>query len=148
MKWITLKDGSKWPDPNYKDSVYWNPMAEAYKELIMGNLTLQQVRDKISLIRQAAGRKRIPPRKSKKAFLYNEKWYTWKEIAEMGVDGLLTRDIIVSRQRAGKTMDEIISTPVRKHIRRKPRYEGFANKEDHYALHECDREQRITLGLA
>lgn len=118
MKRLTLKDGSKWPDPKeFKDS--FNLAAKAYHDLIMSNLKLDDIKTKVSLIRQAAGRPRIPPRKSKKSFPYKGKWYTWKEIAEMGVDGLLTRDIIVSRQRAGKTMGEILSTPVRKFKKKK-----------------------------
>lgn len=144
MKYLKLKDGSKWPDPNEDDNPF-HPSAKAYKDLILGDLGLQQVRDKISLIRQAAGRKRI--RKSKKAFLYNGELYTWKEIAAMGVDGLLTRDVIVARQRAGKTMEEIISTPVRKFKKREPGYKGFPTKDDYDALHECTDKQREDLEL-
>ncbi len=145
MKWLTLQDGSKWPDPNYKDSVYWNPMAESYKELIMGNLTLQQARDKISLIRQAAGRPRIPTRKLKKNYFYKGAWYTWKELKEFGIPEL-SRQNIDSRQRSGWDMERILKTPVRK-LKRGKDHKGFATKEDHYALHQCTPEQRKTLGL-
>lgn len=146
MNWLTLKDGSKWPDPNEDDNPF-HPSAKAYRDLIMGDLTLDQIKSKISLIRQAAGRPRIPPRKSKKVFLYNGELYTWKEIAAMGIDGFLTRDVIVARQRAGKTMEEIISTPVRKFKKINTGHKGFATKADHYALHECTPGQRKTLGI-
>ena len=56
---------------------------EAYKDLIMGDLTLQQIKEKVSLIRQAAGRPRVPTRKLKKSFFYKGVWYTWKEISKM-----------------------------------------------------------------
>ncbi len=147
MNWLTLQNGSKWPDPNYKDSVNWNPMAEAYKDLIMGDLTLQQTRDIISLIRQAAGRPRIPPRKSKKSFFYKDKWYTWWEIAEMSIHEL-TRELIVSRQRSDWSIEKIIKTPVRKWQPKEKNYKGFPNKEDYDALHQCTTKQRKILGLA
>jgi len=145
MKHLILPDGSTWPDPlESKDSFNW--AAKAYYDLIMGDFSLQQARDKISLIRQAAGRPRVPTRKSKKSFFYMGFPHTWQEIAAMGVDGL-TRDIIVSRQRAGWDMERILNTPVRKLKPRKKDYKGFKNKEDYLALHECDAEQREVLGL-
>ncbi len=40
MKELTLADGSTWPDPSeYEGSIH--PGAEAYKDLIMGGLSLQ-----------------------------------------------------------------------------------------------------------
>ncbi len=138
---LILSDGSTWPNPNeLKDS--FHPAAKAYFELIMGDTNLQQVRDKISLIRQAAGRPRIS-RKSKKIFPYKNKWYTWRELAEMGVDGL-TREVVVSRQLAGWDMEKILRTPIRK---RKLGYKGFKNKSDYDALSECSPEQLKILGV-
>ena len=146
MKYITLQDGSKWPDPlDIDENSLWH-RAEAYRQLIMNEAPLQQVRDKISQIRQAAGRPRIPPRKLKKSFLHKGVWYTWKELKEFGVPGL-NRQNIITRQRLGWDMERILKTPVRKMEMREKDYKGFANKEDHYALHECDSDQRKTLGL-
>jgi len=145
MKNLTLKDGSVWPNPN-EDNNPFHPMAKAYKELIMGDMKLDDIKTKISLIRQAAGRPRIPTRKSKKSFLYKETWYTWKELKEFGVPGL-NRQNIISRQRSGWDMERILKTPVRKLKPRKKDYKGFASKDDHYALHECDSAQLKTLGL-
>ncbi len=138
---LILSDGSTWPNPNeLKDS--FHPAAKAYIELIMGDTNLQQVRDMISLIRQAAGRPRIH-RKSGKIFPYEGEMYTWRELAEMGVDGL-TREVVVSRQIAGWDMEKILRTPIRK---RKLGYKGFKNKADYDALHECTSDQKEVLGL-
>ncbi len=145
MKKLTLPDGSSWPDPNEHTDDF-NPAARAYHELVMGGLNLQQIRDKVSLIRQAAGRPRVPTRKSKKSFPYKGKWYTWQEIAAMGVDGL-TRQVIVSRQRSDWKMERILFTPVRKHKKRKPKYRRFKNQVDHEALGECSALQLKILGL-
>ncbi len=65
----------------------------------------------------------------------------------MGVDGRLTRDVIVARQRAGKMMEEILSTPVRKMSPRKPDHKGFETKEDREAFQDCTSEQLKTLGV-
>ena len=145
MKKLVLPDGSEWPDPiDSKDSFNW--AAKAYHDLIMSNLSLQQIRDKISLIRQAAGRPRIPTRKLKKDFLYKGVWYTWKELKKFGVPGL-SRQNIVSRKKSDWSMERILKTPVRKIKQREKNYKGFASKADYEALHECEPGQLKTLGL-
>ena len=145
MNWLQLKDGSKWPDPN-ESSDSFNLAAKAYHGLILGGLSLQQVQDKVSLIRQAAGRPRVPRRKCKKKYKYKGIWYNWREIAEIGVDGL-TRDVIESRRRAGWSTVKILFTPVRKLKKQPPKYGKFKSKADHDALHECNPEQLKILGI-
>lgn len=152
MKWLTLRDGSKWPDP-IEASDAFNPAAKAYHNLIMNpNLTLQNVRDKIGMIRKAVGRPHVIPEHLKRVHKYNGKLYTIKELEVIAVEGV-TGKLIKWRRRQGKSWEEALFTPKRKYGKRANvssrvvKYGGYDSAADQEALGDCNEEQLKILGV-